>query len=108
MQDQPQSTDLPSLSPEPTIEPVANPSPAVSVTSSSPPDAASGASSSSAVQAPAGAADNDLIEKEWVLKAKEIVAKTSTDPYTQQKEIEKFKADYMKKRYNKTIRTTDT
>jgi hypothetical protein len=109
MQDQSQSTDLPSLSPEPTIEPVTNPGPTVPVTSGPPPpDTTSGASSQGAVQAPAGAADNDLIEKEWVLKAKEIVAKTSGDPFTQQKEIERFKADYMKKRYNKTIRTTDT
>jgi hypothetical protein len=108
MQDQSQPTDLPSLSPEPTIEPVTNAGPVVPVASGPPPDTASGASSPTTVQTPAGAADNDLIEKEWVLKAKEIVAKTSSDPYTQQKEIEKFKADYMKKRYNKTIRTTDT
>lgn len=50
------------------------------------------------------AQDTDLIEKEWVQKAKEIVAKTHGDPYTQNKEINKMKADYIKKRYNKDIK----
>lgn len=50
------------------------------------------------------AADVDLIEKVWVQKAKEIVAKTTGDPYTQNKEINKIKADYIKKRYNKDIK----
>jgi hypothetical protein len=53
---------------------------------------------------PAVADDIDLIEKEWVIKAKEIVNKTRHDPYVQNKEITKFKADYMKKRYNKDIK----
>jgi len=51
--------------------------------------------------------DNDLIEKEWVLKAKEIVARTRHDPYQQNKQVESFKADYMKKRYNKDIKLTE-
>ena len=50
------------------------------------------------------AADVDLIEKEWVHKAKEIVSHTIGDPYTQNKEINKIKADYIKKRYNKDIK----
>ncbi len=51
--------------------------------------------------------DSDLIEKEWVLKAKEIVARTKHDPYLQNKEVERMKADYMKKRYNKEIKVTE-
>lgn len=51
--------------------------------------------------------DTDLIEKEWVLKAKQIVEQTKHDPYQQNKEVEKIKADYMKKRYNKDIRLTE-
>jgi hypothetical protein len=51
--------------------------------------------------------DADLIEKEWVLKAKEIVARTRQDPYEQNKEVERMKADYMKKRYNKDIKITE-
>jgi hypothetical protein len=58
-------------------------------------------------QTPIIADDSDLIEKEWVLKAKEIVARTKNDPYLQNKEVERMKADYMKKRYNKDIRVTE-
>ncbi len=49
------------------------------------------------------AEDVDLIEKEWVDKAKAIVNHTKDDPYNQNKEINKMKADYIKKRYNKDI-----
>jgi len=56
---------------------------------------------------PVIADDADLIEKEWILKAKEIVARTKHDPYQQNKEVEKMKADYMRKRYNKDIKTTE-
>lgn len=61
----------------------------------------------SAGQLPGIADDTDLIEKEWVEKAKEIVARTKHDPYQQNKEVERMKADYMKKRYNKDIRVTE-
>ncbi len=54
------------------------------------------------------AADADLIEKEWVDKAKEIVAKTQNDPHTQKEEISKVKAEYMEKRFKKTIKTDST
>lgn len=48
--------------------------------------------------------DNDLIEKEWVEKAKELVEQTKNDPHKQNEEINKFKASYIKKRYNKDIK----
>lgn len=48
--------------------------------------------------------DTDLIEKEWVDKAKAIVDRTRNDPYKQSEELTMVKADYMKKRYNKTIK----
>lgn len=50
--------------------------------------------------------DSDLIEKEWVTKAKRIVERTRHDPYKQSEELTLFKADYMKKRYNKTIKVS--
>ena len=53
------------------------------------------------------AADSDLIEKEWIVKAKDIVAKTQDDPYHQKKEISKVKAEYIQKRFNKTLKTDD-
>lgn len=56
---------------------------------------------------PVIADDADLIEKEWVVKAKEIVAKTKDDPYNQNKEMNVVKADYMHKRYNKTIKLSE-
>ena len=61
-------------------------------------------SNTTAGTTPAVADDNDLIEKEWVNKAKQIVASTRDDPYQQSKELTVFKADYMKKRYNKTLK----
>lgn len=56
---------------------------------------------------PAVAEDDDLIEKEWVKKAKNIIDKTKDDPFTQSNEMSLFKADYIKKRYNKTIKTSE-
>lgn len=50
--------------------------------------------------------DTDLIEKEWVDKAKQIVERTRDDPHRQSEELTEVKADYMKKRYNKTIKVS--
>lgn len=48
--------------------------------------------------------DDDLIEKEWVDKAKSIVERTRDDPYRQSQDLTLVKADYIKKRYGKTIK----
>lgn len=53
---------------------------------------------------PLAANDDDLIEKEWVEKAKSIVNKTKEDPREQSKELSYMKSDYMKKRYNKDVK----
>lgn len=50
--------------------------------------------------------DADLIEKEWVLKAKAIVMQTRSDPHMQNVKMNDVKADYLKKRYNKDIKTS--
>ena len=52
---------------------------------------------------PVAAADEDLIEKEWVEKAKKVVAQTKHDPYLQGQEVSKLQADYLKKRYGKIV-----
>lgn len=52
---------------------------------------------------PVIADDNDLIEQEWIDKAKAIIDRTREDPHLQNKEINEVKADYIKKRYNKEI-----
>jgi len=51
--------------------------------------------------------DSDLIEKEWVMKAKAIVAYTQDDPHRQNEEMTKVKADYLKKRYNKDLKMSE-
>lgn len=56
---------------------------------------------------PAVADDVDVIEKEWVEKAKQIVAKTKSDPHLQSTELTIFKHDYMKKRYGKELKLPD-
>lgn len=53
---------------------------------------------------PAIADDTDLIEREWVDKAKEIVERTMGDPHEQNDQLTRMKADYLKKRYNKDIK----
>jgi hypothetical protein len=67
-----------------------------------------GTAAVSGTSMPAMADDTDLIEKEWVEKAKEIVAKTTHDPYVQNQEMNKVKAEYLKKRYNKDLKTEDS
>lgn len=53
---------------------------------------------------PSVADDVDVIEKEWVDKAKAIVNQTKNDPYRQEEEVEKLQADYLNKRYGKQIK----
>lgn len=47
--------------------------------------------------------DNDVIEKEWVDKAKEIVARTQGDPHAKSNELTGLKTEYIQKRYGKNI-----
>lgn len=56
---------------------------------------------------PITADDRDLIEKEWVKRAKRIVHENRDDPYKQSKELTLFKADYIQKRYNKIIKLSE-
>lgn len=52
---------------------------------------------------PAVAGDDDLIEKEWVDKAKQIISSTRDDPARREKEVSRLQADYLKKRYGKEL-----
>ena len=47
--------------------------------------------------------DDDLIEKEWVDKAKKILAQTKDDPYKHEKEVSKLQIEYVRKRYGRII-----
>lgn len=53
------------------------------------------------------AEDVDLIEKEWVERAKEIVHKTKDNPYLQNRALTQLKVDYVKKRYNKDVKMSE-
>jgi hypothetical protein len=52
---------------------------------------------------PVVANDDDLIEKEWVDKAKKIIMQTKDDPYRREQEVSRLQADYLRKRYGKEV-----
>jgi len=52
---------------------------------------------------PIVANDDDLIEKEWVDKAKKILAETRDDPYKREREISKLQIEYIRRRYGRQI-----
>lgn len=52
---------------------------------------------------PVIAADADLIEKEWVDRAKKIVEQTKNDPHEREQQVSKLQVDYVKKRYGRDI-----
>lgn len=47
--------------------------------------------------------DDDLIEREWVHKAKKIISDTKDDPYRREQEVGKLQSDYLLKRYGKEL-----
>lgn len=51
--------------------------------------------------------DKDRIDKVWLDKAKTVIAKTKDDPFTQKQQISQVKAQYIKTRFNKTIKADD-
>lgn len=79
----------PSLPAIPTIpQPVGTPAPADPVATSA---------------NPVVAADDDLIEKEWVDQAKKIINDTKDDPRRRELEVTKLQIDYLKKRYGRDV-----
>lgn len=52
---------------------------------------------------PLVAADVDVIEKEWVDKAKDIILKTKDDPSARTAMVNELQKDYLKKRYGKEL-----
>ena len=52
---------------------------------------------------PLMAKDEDLIEKEWVNKAKKIVAETRDNPHQREEAVNKLQIDYLKKRYGREL-----
>jgi hypothetical protein len=60
-------------------------------------------SDASATAGPVVAANDDVIEKEWVDRAKDIVAKTKDDPHARADQVNTLQKDYLQKRYGKVI-----
>ena len=58
---------------------------------------------SAASDPPSIANDDDLIEKEWVDKAKKVIAETKDDPYRREQEVNRLQADYLAKRYGRQL-----
>lgn len=83
--------------------PLAVPLPPPSVSLSS----ISGSVSQDDAVGPTIANDDDLIEKEWVDKAKNIIAETQNDPYRREQEVNKLQIDYLRKRYGKELGTSN-
>lgn len=55
------------------------------------------------VSLPSVANDDDLIEKEWVDRAKKVLAETKDDPYRREQEVNRLQADYLLKRYGREL-----
>jgi len=56
---------------------------------------------------PIVANDDDLIEKEWVDRAKKIVAETPNDPYQREHQVGLLQVDYIKKRFGRELGVTE-
>lgn len=52
---------------------------------------------------PTTASDDDLIEKEWVDRAKKIVIDTREDPYSREEAVSKLQKEYKQKRYGRGV-----
>lgn len=52
---------------------------------------------------PVTANDDDVIEKEWVDKAKQILSETKDDPHQRSNRVNELQKDYLKKRYGKEL-----
>jgi hypothetical protein len=50
------------------------------------------------------AEDIDVIEKEWVEKAKKVLKSSGDDPHQSVKQISLLKAEYMRKRFNRELK----
>lgn len=53
---------------------------------------------------PLVADDVDVIEKEWVDRAKKIIKETKDDPYQQGHEVSRLQADYLEKRFGVQVK----
>lgn len=86
------------LAPPPPVPlPVAVQAPGVDVAAQVPPMQPQGSSN------PVAANDDDTIEKEWVNRAKQVIAQTKDNPYAREKAIGELQRDYLMKRYGRQV-----
>jgi hypothetical protein len=90
--------EVPSEGTQPAVAPASIALPTVP-----PPVAVTPTASPATDDSPLAANDDDLIEKEWVDKAKKIIAETKDDPYRREQEVGRLQADYLRKRYGKEL-----
>lgn len=86
--------------------PVANPTPSVQVVNPTPP-ITSQPSTTTTPSVSMVAEDLDVMEKEWVSRAKQVVEATRDNPRQQNIELAKVKADYLQKRFQKTLKVDE-
>lgn len=55
-------------------------------------------------QNPLVADDVDVIEKQWVDRAKKIIQETKDDPYQKEQEVSRLQADYLQKRFGVQVK----
>lgn len=102
-----QAPAAPERAPVPAAPPAGPPLSAIPLPTPGPAPAAPTGSVTPALPTTPAIDDNDdRVEKVWVEKAKQIVEHTRNDPHKQSQELTVFKADYMKKRYGKSIKIT--
>jgi hypothetical protein len=89
-----------------TAQPVAGPPPLVLPPVVQPPQTSDNAAPAVG-STPTIADDVEVIEKEWVDKARQIVAETKDDPYRQEQAVGQLKRTYVKKRYNKDLKDSE-
>lgn len=70
-------------------------------------DNTSSATDSTSNNMPSLAEDDDLIEKEWVDRAKKIIADTKNDPHERDDQVGKMQVEYIEKRFGREIGVVD-
>ena len=65
---------------------------------------ATGSAAQAAATPPPAAADQDVIEPEWVDQAEAVIARTAGDPHAEEEAVEALQVDYLAKRYGHQVK----
>ncbi|HSX48603.1 MAG TPA: hypothetical protein VLF41_03850 [Candidatus Nanoarchaeia archaeon] len=101
----PAGPELPAApAPTPTAAPASTSAVPPASAATSPPAAQTPPPAAAPLNTPAVADDVDVIEKEWVDKAQQVVADTADNPRAEEGGFENLQEDYLKKRYGKDLK----